>query len=719
MDITLYISRFLYRIRYQIILGGFIVTALVAYFTQFLPKHYTVNTSIYTGIASNTGLNNEEKLSWSELNNTFDNIINLTKSKGTMEKVSLKLLALNLIHGDPNVDNTYITAENYKKLLKMVPKEIEDLIDKTSLEKTIENLNKYKKAEPDNFLFRLFNAKSSAYSYEVLKKVLVKRIGNSDIIDISFQSADPGIALHTVKLINEELSNVYDRIRYKSANDVVKYYEEQLVILRNKLNKLEDDFTSYNVDNGIINYQEQTKAISLSFEDYENRYEQILRQYESSAVLIEKLESKLDVHTKLFKTKEDFVKTLDDISTINGKITQLEIFNPTENSSNPKLDQYKEELKDAEARIMDLSNKMDEYQNSKEGVSIEAIIHEWLQQLIINTKAKAEMKVLDNRKKTYVEQYKTFSPHGTEINRKEREIRITEDSYINTLHYLNQAKLAQKNIQLTSATLTPIASPTYPLESDDNKRKIYVIGALLASIIFIIGCNLIIELLDRTLRDSERTQRLTGLPVLGAFTGNTQLKYRGFIKACNRRSAAFVCNRLNKYLKPGKTIYINLLSIENGEGKSFIAHYLIEQWEEQGFKVKYLIAEKDFKIDAAYLQMTSFSDLKITYESKPYDIVLIEHPSIQYNSLPLELLSQADANVLIANAFRVWKNSDDEFIKYLKGMVQSSPLFIYLNNATREAVEDFTGDLPPYISSKGLENKIVYFGFTAKSNSVK
>lgn len=719
MDITLYISRFLYRIRHQIILGSLIVTGLVAYFTQFLPRQYTVNTSIYTGIASNTGLNNEEKMSWSELNNTFDNIINLTKSKGTLEKVSVKLLALNLIHGNPDIDNTYIKAENYKKLKKMIPDEIDSLIDKTSLEKTVENLNKYKKAEPDNFMFRLFNSKSPYYSYNGLKKVIVKRIGNSDIIDISFHSDDPGIALQTVKLINKELSNVYDQIRYKSANDVIKYYEEQLAVLRKKLNKLEDDFTAYNINNGIINYQEQTKAISLSFEDYENRYEQILRQYESSSVLIKQLESKLDVHTKLFKTKEDFVKTLDDISTINGKITQLEIFNGTEVTSNPKLNQYKEELKNAEARIMDLSNKMDEYQNSKEGVSIESIIDEWLKQLIINTKSQAELKVLDNRKKVYEEQYKTFSPHGTEINRKEREIRITEESYINTLHFLNQAKLAQKNIQLTSATLTPIAAPTFPLESDDNKRKLYVVGALLASIIFIIGCNLIIELLDRTLRDADRTRRLTGLPVLGAFTGNTQLKYRGFIKACNRRSATFVCNRLNKFLKPGETIYINLLSIDKGEGKSFIARYLMEQWQEQGFRVKYIVAEKDFQIDANYLQLKGFEDLKITDESTPYDIVLVEHPAIQYNSLPLELLSKAQANVLIANAFRVWKNSDDEYIKYLKGMVQSAPLFIYLNNATRETVEDFTGDLPPYISSKGLENKIVYFGFTAKNNSVK
>ena len=66
------------------------------------------------------------------VNNTFDNLVNLTKSKGTLETVSMKLLALNLINGDPNIDNKYITAKNYQNLVSFVPKEVLNLIDKDS-----------------------------------------------------------------------------------------------------------------------------------------------------------------------------------------------------------------------------------------------------------------------------------------------------------------------------------------------------------------------------------------------------------------------------------------------------------------------------------------------------------------------------------------------------------------------------------------------------------
>ena len=50
MDIVQFIAQFFYRIRYWLLWGGFIVTVLVAYFTQFLPFSYTVNSNIYAGV---------------------------------------------------------------------------------------------------------------------------------------------------------------------------------------------------------------------------------------------------------------------------------------------------------------------------------------------------------------------------------------------------------------------------------------------------------------------------------------------------------------------------------------------------------------------------------------------------------------------------------------------------------------------------------------------
>ena len=706
-------------IRHQLVFGTLIITALVAYFSQFLEKKYTVTTSIYTGITSNTGLDDETRPDWQAVNNTYDNLVNLTKSRGTLENVSLKLLALNLMHGDPEIDNLYITANNYKKLIASVPEEILLLVDTTSLDKTVNLFKEYKYSDSRNYLHELFNGSSAFYSYNALSSIIIRRQGNSDLIEIAYTSTDPGITWNTVKLVSEELKYSYNNLRYQTANDIVKYYEEELKKLRVQLNKQENELTDYNVKNSVINYIEQTKAIAHSFADFENRYEETRRNYESSSSIIKNLEQYMDIRTKLVKSNEEFINTLAEVSRISGKITEIETFTSDEMlSKDQELVKYREELRDAEKKIGLITNNINSYKESKEGLAIEGLVQEWLNQTLIQAKAQADLKVLNERKNDFADQYKNYSPIGTRINQQEREIHVTEQSYLEVLHALNMAKMKQKNLQLTSSNLNTISDASYPLFSDKGKRFLLVVAAFIGSIIFIIGLNLVIELLDRTLRDAERARRLTGMNILGAFTGrNSQLKYRGFVKTCNRISAAYACNRLTPYIKKGDTLCINILSLEEKEGKTFISRYFQESWEELGFNVKYLRVGQDIPIDAS-LFMAEHIDKHIQLESRP-DILIVEYPSIQQYGVPSHLLGSSQVNLLVANACRVWKNSDTELVKYLRDITEGTALYLYLNNATREAVEDFTGQLPPQTSMRSFANRMMYMGLTATNTAVK
>lgn len=692
---------------------------MVAYFSQFLEKKYTVTTSIYTGITSNTGLDDETRPDWQAVNNTYDNLVNLTKSRGTLENVSLKLLALNLMHGDPEIDNLYITANNYKKLIASVPEEILLLVDTTSLDKTVNLFKEYKYSDSRNYLHELFNGSSAFYSYNALSSIIIRRQGNSDLIEIAYTSTDPGITWNTVKLVSEELKYSYNNLRYQTANDIVKYYEEELKKLRVQLNKQENELTDYNVKNSVINYIEQTKAIAHSFADFENRYEETRRNYESSSSIIKNLEQYMDIRTKLVKSNEEFINTLAEVSRISGKITEIETFTSDEMlSKDQELVKYREELRDAEKKIGLITNNINSYKESKEGLAIEGLVQEWLNQTLIQAKAQADLKVLNERKNDFADQYKNYSPIGTRINQQEREIHVTEQSYLEVLHALNMAKMKQKNLQLTSSNLNTISDASYPLFSDKGKRFLLVVAAFIGSIIFIIGLNLVIELLDRTLRDAERARRLTGMNILGAFTGrNSQLKYRGFVKTCNRISAAYACNRLTPYIKKGDTLCINILSLEEKEGKTFISRYFQESWEELGFNVKYLRVGQDIPIDAS-LFMAEHIDKHIQLESRP-DILIVEYPSIQQYGVPSHLLGSSQVNLLVANACRVWKNSDTELVKYLRNITEGTALYLYLNNATREAVEDFTGQLPPQTSMRSFANRMMYMGLTATNTAVK
>ena len=600
-----------------------------------------------------------------------------------------------------------------------MPEEILYLVDTASLDKTVNLFKEYKYSDSRNYLHELFNGSSAFYSYNALSSIIIRRQGNSDLIEIAYTSTDPGITWNTVKLVSEELKYSYNNLRYQTANDIVKYYEEELKKLRVQLNKQENELTDYNVKNSVINYIEQTKAIAHSFADFENRYEETRRNYESSSSIIKNLEQYMDIRTKLVKSNEEFINTLAEVSRISGKITEIETFTSDEMlSKDQELVKYREELRDAEKKIGLITNNINSYKESKEGLAIEGLVQEWLNQTLIQAKAQADLKVLNERKNDFADQYKNYSPIGTRINQQEREIHVTEQSYLEVLHALNMAKMKQKNLQLTSSNLNTISDASYPLFSDKGKRFLLVIAAFIGSIIFIIGLNLVIELLDRTLRDAERARRLTGMNILGAFTGrNSQLKYRGFVKTCNRISAAYACNRLTPYIKKGDTLCINILSLEEKEGKTFISRYFQESWEELGFNVKYLRVGQDIPIDAS-LFMAEHIDKHIQLESRP-DILIVEYPSIQQYGVPSHLLGSSQVNLLVANACRVWKNSDTELVKYLRDITEGTALYLYLNNATREAVEDFTGQLPPQTSMRSFANRMMYMGLTATNTAVK
>lgn len=721
MDIILFISQFLYRIRYWLLWGSLFVTGLVIYFTQFLPYSYTVKSSLYAGVTNSTSLDGSA-INFSVVNSTFDNLISIAKSQGTLKQVSIRLLANSLTYGEEWKDNQYIQAQHYRQLLQITPKEVLALVDRKDVKKTLTNLIAYSKEDKNNFIYAIFNRPVAFYSASALDGVNIKRVGNSDILEIEYTSADPGITQKTVSILIDELIKAYEILRYKSTNDVIAYFQEQVRLAKERLNEEEDDLMHYNVQERVINYNEETKALAGTRYQVDDRREEIERIYEAAVALRKALDEKMDIRAQIIRNNTNLLQELNKVSTLNQSIMEQEIFKTdAQLSSDDKLQKEKDALKQAEEKISHISDNLNEFAFTKEGVGIEAMINEWLEALVNEAKAKAELEVLKKRQQDIFEQYSQMSPIGTQVNRKERSINIAEDNYRTQLNGLANANLRLKNIEMNTSNLQTVAPPAYPLTDNGRKRAIYILVAFLGSLIFITTFFLLIEILDRTLRDPYRSKRLTGLPVIAAFNGISNLKYRGFLKACNRIAAAYSCRRLNKYIKPGESTVINLLSINSREGKSFLAKYFINYWQSEGLHVRLVNHDYDFDVtNKNYVQASQLSDFWIPNEAEqPADIILVEYPPIKEATIPLSVLQKADVNLLVVNACRLWRNSDDATMTPIKEALKDTPFLLYLNNSDRDVVESFTGELPPKMPIHSFFSRLAQFGLTSQKTSVK
>lgn len=721
-EVSLFISQFLYRIRYWLLWGTLFVTGLVIYFTQFLPYSYTVEGSLFAGVTTYTAIDGSS-VNFSTVNSTFDNLINIAKSRGTLEKVSLRLLANALTYGEEWKNNHYIQAKHYRQLLAITPKEVLALVDRNNVEKTVASLAAYRKENSKNYVYSMFNLPIEFFSASALEKIEVKRAGLSDILDITYTSADPGMTQQTVAILIDELMKAYEVIRFKATHDVIAYFEEQVRIAKIKLNQEEDDLMRYCVQERVINYTEETGALAITRYEVDDRLEKAMREYEGAVALRKMLDEKMDIRAQIIRNNTNLLKELDKVSTLNQNIMEQEIFVADNIRANDdELKKNKEELKRAEESISHISDNLNEFNFTKEGVGIQDMVSQWLTALVNEAQAEAELKVLKSRQQEIFDQYSHMSPVGTQVTRKQRSIGIAEDNYRNQIRGLAEANLRLKNIEMNTSNLQMVAEPSYPLTDNGRKRVIYILVAFCGSFIFIITFFLLIELLDRTLRDPSRSHRLTGLPIIAAFNGISNLKFRGFLKACNRLAAAYSCRQLNNHLRAnGESTVINLLSMEPGEGKSYLAKYFTEYWNEENLIVRTVTHGIDFQTDSPeYVNAQQLSDFwqLNDAEMKP-NIILVEYPAASVATIPLPVLQKADVNLLIANACRLWKSSDDSTLTPIKEAMANTPFYLYLNNADREVVESFTGDLPPQTPIHSLFSRLAQLGLTSKKAAVK
>src|SRR5690606_19437251 len=117
---------------------------------------YTGIVSGYT-IESGNGVNGD----YVSVSNAMDNLINIILSENTLKRVSYRLYARNMVHGDLQKDNQYISSSSFKEIYNRTKnnengKELLALIDSTSEENTFQNILKYEKPNKDNFIYGLF-----------------------------------------------------------------------------------------------------------------------------------------------------------------------------------------------------------------------------------------------------------------------------------------------------------------------------------------------------------------------------------------------------------------------------------------------------------------------------------------------------------------------------------------------------------------------------------
>lgn len=721
MNYISFFIKFLYRIRYWLIFIPLIITLIAIYQIKHSTRNYTAYSTIYTGLVTGVNILSESGMTMTSTtqNSMMDNLLNIVTSDQTLKNVSLRLYARSMVYGDPNKDNIYIKASNYKAIYAHGTP-IHHLIDKSSPNDSINEMNTYKnllayeKNEPGNYVYGIYRFFLPYFNRKALKTISVERDGNSDMLELSYTTDDPGIAYQTLKILNEEFIKQYEVLRFGETNNVIAYFERELARAARELKEAEDSLTIYSVKNKVINYGEETKQIAVLNKEYELGYWDSYRTNKSADHLTRELEKRIQLNAEIFRNNSDFLSAIDQMSGLNHNLTL-----PTPYSEKPQLtlkDSLTSRLYQSKNQFDSIANRYGELQHSKEGISNDNVISEWLTQNIALEKSKSELEAMKKNKEDLDAKYSHYAPIGSTLTRKERAVSIAEQEYFSIMTALNNARLRQKSLQMTSATLKVMNEPIYPDYPLDSNGKKVAAGIFLASLIFVVFFFLLIELLDRTLRDSNKVKTVTGGMTAGAFTRSFRGRYRTFNQTYTDMSAKALCSFASTYFKPEKNNIVNIISNEPGEGKSFVLDNMAIQFQAMGMDVKKLSWHDQFETDAkAFVQSLELPDLdNIDKLSSKNTVILVEYPSLREAALTREIMNGVSLNLLVADSRRTWQTTDQSLYERLKDMTGATPLLFVLNYTRLETAEDFNGLMPPYTRLRKLFYRLSQLGLTAK-----
>jgi len=785
MDINQLIKIFLKHV-WLLITIPVLLSLIVVYLTRNQSYLYESKTRIFTGIASGYNLEQDRRIDIFAANNSFDNLMNVIKSRETLSEVSLRLIAQALLLESYNP--MIISKENFIELRKIVPSNIKEMVVKPiipddslsyhlAFEQTVKNFMKYKNESDTNFLYNILNYKYKHYSIKALSSISVQRIQSSDLVEISYESDDPGISLQTLLILTKVFITNFKLLRENQSDAIVKYFENQVFLSQQKVRAAEDKLLEFNTSNQIINYYEQSKFIAGKKEDIEEYIQKERMKYAGAEEALKKLENKLQIQGQIQTVTDEIVSKRNRLVEITEKVTINELYGERDTISKNQITALKNEGKRLEKEMNDEISQLYRFTNTIDGIPLNDILNEWLKNLVTFAEAKAGLQVLDTRKRDFQKNYEIMAPLGATLKRIEREISVNEQEYLSLLHSLNTAKLQQQNEALAT-NIKPLDPAYFPLSPKPSKRKILVLAAGLLGFLIIAFGILLAEYFDNTIKTCERAEKLTGLK-----QAVPMMKISGKYKSYN---LSFISNRLVELLAQeiklrlsassneadilSSAKVITVFSTLEQEGKTFIANKLVNKFRMIGEKILYLnysfkspeefsaenpkpttdnvkakpkgflkrllsnisniyqlvddglsknVDDMTYFIDETFMEKQDVLELVSTTSLSSLDIykyVFIEIPSILYYPFPNDLVKKSDLSLLVVRANREWKSADLGSLKMLSDSLSTPPLAI-LNAVEIEEIETVLGTLPKKRSlMRRVAKKLINFQFYSKQS---
>ena len=670
-----------------------LTAATVYYFTRNLPQLYRSSATIYTGLASGYSILSDEQNSWVSpevVNNEFDNLFTTINSSETLMRVGMRLLARHLQLKGP--DSLVLGRQGYRQLDQIRAKLSPYVVKGEGETATFLRLDGLAHAKGTNPLKSLLLQGSSYYSIGTIKSVKTVRKSGSDMLLMEYQSNDPAVTQATLALLIEVFRERYANFKSSEANSVVKYYMDRTQNTQNNLQQAETKLKSFGVSNKIIDYGQQSITAATSKAALTDDYNKEMMQYQAAKAAVETLNKRVADRTSVLANNESFVTKREEIVRIQTQLANARTYGQPKSivtDLETKLNRLTTDMKAVALQHYDLGN-------TSESIAQRTLVDEWLRKVLAYEESAARLRVYETRIKEVDNTTSELTPLGSTLKQLNREVDVAEKEYMENLSELNKARVRQKNAEM-EGPLSVLDEPDFPMTPLPSKRTLLLGGGFATGVVLAFLLMLVQYMLDKRIGSVQQAETMTGLPMAATFplVGKRSKKARRAAQAMLEQLRSTIAIELQGQKPAIPYTLITLVSSQPNQGKSWVGLRLAEQYAQAGHAVAYCHPQQTnaSMTDApnvsliAYGVGSDFIDTPdvdtllqqgMTSDSVPYDIVLLELPSLINHAIPTHLVAQVNVSVLIIDARSGWSREDNQLISlYRRAAVH--PVIAILN----------------------------------------
>lgn len=681
------------------------LAGLIFFLTQKSPEIYESSTTVYTGVASGQSFDVSgagKRFDFNSSNNAFDNLILTVRSRETLSQVALTLMAQHISLSEPN--NLIIGAEALLEIKKTFEQpELKKLVVKSDAKTTLENITTYHKENPQGTINTLMTYNHYYAPDKISERLKVTRKFTSDMLELVYESNDPGITKHTLDFLVEAFMDRHRNMRGRESASSVRYFEEQLTRAYEKLQDSEARLKIFISENGILNFYEQGKNLDIYRNDVEQEGQRAQRAIAGAESTLEKLEEELRKTTTRSEIIDSLAILREKTNQLRGQLLAGRLYGVSGTDREQKLTN---DLNALNQQVQGYVSKLYNNDYTVDGIPLTQILQEWLNEYILRERERSALFVADETLDFINNRIDDFAPLGAELKKLEREVTVHENQYLSILHGLNMANLQKQSAEM-SQSMEVVDKAYFPQHPKPSKRMFLVVAGFLAGVMLILALIILQVLLDNSIRTIDRAEAFSGLKAVGYFPSHQQVSKRKLVaddidQIATRQLLSQIkvlSNNAEPYSEKNLLVFI---SSKPGEGKNHIMHLLANYLEKIYANVLVLSTQaapenptfnhQQFEQKIDFLEAESAQQLMLEKApQKNFSYILMALPSYEENSLPIKLLHQAAAIFYVVDSKRGWTKSDAKFMSLLKN-IQPHQSWLVLNKMDSFDLEEFLGD---------------------------